>query len=72
MHLVDTLKGDSAKEAAYTKTPAGMGLDNKTVEKVITVEVHGSSFADPGPDFCVYVAKDAEGREIARHRREGY
>jgi len=49
-----------------------MGLDAVTAEKVAKVEVHGSSFSDPGPDFCRFVAYDEAGREVAVRTTEGY
>jgi hypothetical protein len=39
---------------------------------VRTLELWGSSFNDPGKDWCEYRALDADGKLIAKRRSEGY
>ena len=72
MYLISKHDGADAKRVAGRKAPTGMGLSVEEVEKVTKVEVHGSSFKDPGPDFCRFVATDATGREVAVRTVEGY
>jgi hypothetical protein len=72
MYLVSKHEGLDARRVAVTKQPSGMGLDAATAMKVEKIEVHGSSYKDPGPDFCRFVATDAEGHEVAVRTTEGY
>lgn len=70
MYLYDTLIGNDARKAAFASHQLGLTLGAS--ERVEKVEIHASSFTDPGPDFCEYRAFDAAGAEIARRRRDGY
>lgn len=73
MYLMQTIEGEKAATTAATvRPPFGPGFDPSQVAGVQKLEIHGSSFADPGADFCEYVLIGDGGRELARKRMEGY
>ena len=72
MHLNETHEGPAARTNACSGPPFGPGFDPETVERIEKLEVHGSSIGDPGSDFCVFKAFDAEGQEIGSRRLAGY
>ena len=72
MHLVREEKGDAARELAASRPPFGPGFGPDVASRTETIGVWGSSFGDPGPDYCEFRAMDASGREIARVRLGGY
>jgi hypothetical protein len=42
------------------------------IERMDRLTIHGSSFSDPGDDWCEFRAFDALGTEIAYQRVNGY
>lgn len=77
MHLVSkTAASEAGREAlvraATSRPPFGPGFGEAAVEKAEALEVHGSSFSDPGPDFCEFRLLDADGEVIATRRVGGY
>jgi hypothetical protein len=65
-YLVETLEGEeAARKAAETCAV-------QPAEAITKAELWGSSFDDPGPDWCEYRFFDAQGVEINRVRRPGY
>jgi len=70
MHLIDRYEGNEE-----VKIVAGCFLGVKFSDDEIAqadrMEVWGSSFKDPGPDFCEYrLVKDGE--TFAKQRTEAY
>jgi len=72
MYQGETYTGEAAKKFAKAKYPFGAGFSEDTADKVHTVEVWHSSFKDPGPDFNIFKALDANGNLIAENRADGY
>ena len=50
----------------------GPQFDAETLSKGVKLEVWGSSFNDPGPDWCRFDLIDGEGTRIASHTEPGY
>ena len=71
MYKVEESFGEQARKNA-TNCMLGMGLAKDIADKVEKLEVWGTSFSDPGPDYTEMVAYDAEGTKLATVRREGY
>lgn len=72
-HKIQTHKTKEAAQAvAGTSPPFGPGFSQDTVEKTATLEVWGSSFKDPGEDWCEFRAFDENGNEIDKQRLGGY
>ncbi len=71
MYKVEESFGKQAKKDADNSI-FGMGLSKDIVDKVEKVEVWGTSFSDPGPDYTEMIAYDAEGNKLALVRQEGY
>lgn len=73
MYLVDRFEG---REAVLSKgcdrQPLGGGFTPAELAGAVVLEIHGSSFSDPGPDFCEFRAFDVEGRQVAVKRVDGY
>ena len=72
MHLEQKCTGNDARELAASSPPFGPGFGTDVASRTETIEVWGSSFGDPGSDFCEFRAFDAGGGEIARTRIGGY
>jgi len=72
MHLIETLTGQAARTLAATRCPYGPGFSEEDAQSVHTLEVYGSSFNDPGPDFCEFRAIDAQGQAFPPRRITGY
>jgi hypothetical protein len=72
MHLIEAHDGDAAVRVASERIPFGAGFPTEIAEKTKKLEVHGSSFNDPGPDFCLYRAFDADGQMIGERQVNGY
>jgi hypothetical protein len=71
-HLIDKHEGETAKTVAATAAPIGPGFPADVIEKMARLEVWGSGFKDPGPDYCIFKAFDAEGKEIRTRTVGGY
>jgi|TARA_B100001971_G_C17644081_1_gene264805 hypothetical protein len=71
MYKVEESFGEQAKKDAASR-PFGMGLAKDIADKVEKLEVWGTSFSDPGPDYTEMVAYDAEGTKLATVRHAGY
>jgi len=53
MYLVNKTTGDVSREATQ-QPPFGPGFDESLARKADRLEVWGSSFDDPGDDFCLF------------------
>ena len=51
---------------------AGPQFGPEKIAQAVKMEVWGSSFSDPGPDWCRFDLLDAEGTRIATHTSPGY
>lgn len=72
MHLIETHEGPKAAKAAAEGVPFGPGFPNIIAERTVKLEVWGSSFSDPGPDFCEFKAFDVAGAVVGHRRVNGY
>jgi hypothetical protein len=72
MYLIRKFTGESARLVAVETQPFGAGIDVKTSKTVERVEFWGTSFNDPGEDYCEFRLFDAQGAQIAKARVEGY
>ena len=72
MHLIETLTGEAARTLATTRRPFGPGFSQEEAQTIHTLEVHGSSFTDPGPDYCEFRASNAQGHLFPPRRITGY
>lgn len=64
--------GNLMRKMAVDRPPFGPGFTENELECAKIMEIEGSSFSDPGPDYCDFILKDAEGKELARKRVDGY
>jgi hypothetical protein len=71
MHLIETLTGEAARTLATTRSPYGPGFSQEEAQTIHTLEIHGSSFTDPGPDYCEFRASNAQG-QLPPRRITGY
>jgi hypothetical protein len=71
-HLIKASTGEKARKEARTPRPFGPGLPDSVVRRTEKLEVVGSSFDDPGADWCEFRAYDADGKLIASRRVMGY
>lgn len=71
MYKVEESSGEQARKDA-ANWPFGMGLEKDIARKVEKLEVWGTSFGDPGPDYTEMIAYDAEGNKLATVRQEGF
>jgi hypothetical protein len=72
MHIIDTKAGEQARTAAMERPPFGPGFTSEEAMKASTLEVHGSSFSDPGEDFTEFRLLDAAGTVIGTRRVGGF
>ncbi len=68
MLLIET----TTEKSAMTRKLFGPGYTELEAAAAASMEIWGSSFGDPGPDFCVFILKDEAGQEIDRRRVPGY
>ncbi len=71
MKVEVTFTGGRARKQAAAPPPFGPGFSTEIIEKTETLEVWGTEFKDPGPDYCEFRAIDANGVRIALKRLEG-
>ena len=57
---------------ATSRPPFGPGFSEKELEGAEVLEVHGSSFTDPGPDYCEFKLLDGDGEVLKIKRVGGY
>ena len=71
MHLLEIVKDRGLMRAPTFQCPGG-GFTPDEIDRAASLEIYGSGFNDPGEDFCLFILKDSDGREIAQRRVEGY
>jgi hypothetical protein len=72
MHLISRATGKQARDDAGAPKPFGPGFPVGALKNVETLEVWGSEFKDPGPDFTEFRVFDAKGLALGTRRVEGY
>ena len=72
MRLLETLKGEPAKQLAEMFPPFGPGFPRTTIDHLDALQIHCSDFKDSGPDFCEFRALDVWGELIGTRRIKGY
>lgn len=72
MHKISEHAGDDAKKKAADRPPCGPGFDEKTVAQTARLEVWGTNFSDPGPDYCQFRVFDATGKQCGVRNVDGY
>jgi len=69
-NLYETHEGD--KIAKVNGGFCGPKFDAEALSKGVRLEVWGSSFDDPGPDWCRFDLIAQDGTRIATHTEPGY
>ena len=72
MYKIQEFTGNDAKKYAANSPPFGMLLPQEMASKVEKVEVWGTSFSDPGPDYTDHRAFDKSGKQITNFIVSGY
>jgi len=70
MYLLEKIEGHQG--AVDCNMRWRCGLTDEQLKDAETVEVHASSFNDPGDDFNEYRFFRADGSKIATVRKEGF
>ena len=70
-YLIDQCEGDLARQMAMSPQ-WGLGMSTVEAAAVSRLEMWGSSFKDPGADWCELKAFDAQGALLKSRRVEGY
>jgi len=69
-HIIETFQGPKARQKALEAPPFGPGL--ATNEAIDRLELWGSSFSDPGGDWCEWRAFNYRGEKLISQRTSGY
>jgi hypothetical protein len=69
MYLISTTRDKSEMTA---KPPMGAGVSQEVADQADFMELWGTSFKDPGDDFCEFILKKDNGQEVTRERVAGY
>ena len=72
MKVEVTFTGGRARKQAAAPPLFGPGFSAEIIEKTETLEVWGTEFKDPGPDYCEFRAIDAKGVLLGQRRIGGY
>jgi hypothetical protein len=60
------------KQRMTAPLPMGPGFTAEQADNAVRMETWGSSFRDPGPDWCEFRLFDANNKVVAIRRTEGY
>jgi hypothetical protein len=71
-YTIDTVTGQRLPIEAIAPPPFGPGFQPEVVATATSMEILGSSATDPGPDWCRFVLKDADGAVIRTITIPGY
>ena len=71
-HLISEASGDLARQQLRQARPFGPGLSEKEAAPAEHLRVIGSSFNDPGEDWCEFQWFDPEWRPLGSQRIGGY
>lgn len=69
-HIIETFQGPPARQKALEAPPFGPGF--ATNEAIERLELWGSSFSDPGDDWCEWRSFNAKGEKLISQRTPGY
>jgi len=69
MHKLNEVQGNDLVSAATQQPPFGPGFSSEQAEEADKLEVWGSSFNDPGPDYCAF--KLLKAGEVVAERTVG-
>ena len=72
MNLIAKYTGLNARKEAAAKPPFGPGFNAEIIANMETLEIHGTSVNDIGPDFCEFRALDAGGNLLGKKKVKGY
>ena len=65
MRLINrTVEPTALKRSATSRPPFGPGFSEEELEGATALEVYGTSFSDPGPDYCEFKLLDAKGNVL--------
>jgi hypothetical protein len=56
MYLIESRIGEAARAFAVLPKPFGPAFPQELAARLDKIEVHGTNFNDPGPDFCEFRA----------------
>lgn len=71
-YLMEVQTGEAARQLVRRARPLGPGFPEETALKAEKVEVHASTFTDPGPDWCEFRLFDQSGQLLEKRRVDGY
>lgn len=71
-YKISDWEGEKARTEAAAPAPFGPAFTPEVVAKTTRLELWGSSFTDPGADWCEHRAFDASGALLDKRRRAGY
>lgn len=72
MYKVNEYVGEDLTKMATARPPFGPGFQPEEVAKASKMEVWGTSFTDPGGDYCEFKLLDADGNVIGSRTVGGY
>lgn len=70
-YIEKKLTGQDARAQAADTSPTGPNMP-EVAPSIERLELECSSFADPGPDWCEWIAYDKSGAVIGRRFMSGY
>jgi len=70
MHLLEIVRDKALMQPPPRRTENSFTPEE--VDRAARLEIYGSDFSEPGTDYCLFILKDAAGREIAQRRIAGY
>ena len=71
-HEVNRFEGHVARTHAVLAPPFGPGFKPDEAERAELMVVTGSSFSDPGGDWCEFELFDADNNSVGKKRVGGY
>lgn len=72
-YLMETITKDiHDHKVVVGKRPSGAEIPPEIAVKAAKAELWGSSFSDPGPDYCEVRLFDEQGAQFKTARIEGY
>lgn len=72
VHLIETKVGTRAVQMAAERIPFGPGFPAEIVKLTSKIEVYGSDFDEPGPDYCLFRVFNESGQTVGERRVNGY
>lgn len=66
------IKETEDKKKMVERPPFGPGFSQDRADQAVKMQVWGTSFSDPGPDYCKFKLLDEDDRVIDTQRVDGY